>query len=75
LTSPNSMTSNLFNVRPEQPIPSASVNFNPIDTAGGLGGGSSNYPLARQGLSPTSQTPSYNQLFGNSLGIQGGWER
>lgn len=73
LTSPNSVTSNLFNARPAQPI---SANFNPIDTSGGLGGGSSNYPLARQGLSPTSQALPYNLPFGNSLGIQGGpWER
>jgi len=74
LTSPNSMTSNLLNIRPAQPIPSGSVNFNVIDTSGGLGG-SSDYPLARQGLSPTSQTLPYNLPFGNSLGIQGsGWE-
>ena len=69
LTSPNSTTSNLFNARPTQHIPSAPINFNPIDTAGRFGGGSSNYPLARQGLSPTSQTLSYNLPFGNSLGI------
>lgn len=76
LTSPNSMTSNLFNVRPVQHIPSVSTNFGPIDASGGLGGGTSNYPLARQGLSPTSQALSYNLPFGNSLGIQdSGWER
>jgi len=74
LTSPNSMISNLSNVRPARPIPSASLNFNPTDTSGGLGG-SPNYPLARQGLSPTSQSLSHNLPFGNSLGIPGGgWE-
>lgn len=74
LTSPSSMANNLLNVRPAQPIPSAPLNFGPIDTSGGLG--SSNYPLPRQGLSPTSQTLLYNLPFGNSLGIQdGGWER
>lgn len=76
LTSPNSATSNLFNIRPTQPITGASVNFNPIDTSEGLGSGPSNYPLARQGLSPTSQALPFNLPFGNSLGIQGGgWER
>ena len=74
LTSPNSMTSESLNARYAQPNPSTSLNSNPIDTFGGLGG--SDYPLTRQGLLPTSQTPSYNLLFGNSLGIQGsGWER
>lgn len=76
LTSPSSTTNNLFNPRPALPIPTTPTNFNPIDTSGGLGSGSPNYPLARQGLSPTSQTLSYNPPFGNSLGIQGGgWER
>jgi len=76
LGSLNSTTSNLFNIGPAQPISSTSLNFGPIDTSGGVGDGSSNYPLARQGLSPTSQTLSYNLPFGNSLGIQGGdWER
>jgi len=76
LRSPDSTTNNLFNARHALPIPTAPVNFNPIDTLGGLGGGSSNYPLARQGLSPTSQTLSYHPPFGNSLGIQdGSWER
>ena len=70
LTSSNSIASNLFSVRPAQPIPSASLNFNPVDTSGGLSGGSPNHPLARQ---PASQTSSYNPPFGNSLGIQGGW--
>ena len=73
LASPGSTTSNLLNARPA-PIPTAPVNFSPIDTSGGLGGGPSNHPLARQGLSPTSQTLSYNLPFANSLGIQGGWE-
>ena len=76
LTSPNSIASDLLNTRPTQHIPGTSLNSNPIGPSGGLGGGSQNYPLALQGLSPTSQTPSYNLLFGNSLGIQGsGWEK
>jgi len=71
LTSPNSMASEFVNVRYVQPISSTSANSNPF---GGLGG--SDYPLARQGLSPTSQAPSYSPLYGNSLGIQGSnWER
>jgi len=76
LTSPTSTTSNLLNARAALPTPTAPVNFDQVGTFGGLGGGSPNYPLARQGLSPTSQTLSYNLPFGNSLGIQGGgWER
>ena len=76
LTSPSAMTNNLLNVRPAQPIPSAPLNFGPIDISGGLGGGPSNYPLHQQGLSPTSQPLLYNLPFGNSLGIQdGGWGR
>ena len=75
LTSSNTMTSDLLNPRPTQLIP-GTFNSNPIGTSGGIGSGSSIYPLARQGLSPTSHSPSYNLLFGNSLGIQGsGWER
>ena len=70
MTSPNSITHDLFNPMPTQPIP----NSNSIGTSGGLGGG--NYPLGLQGLSPTSQTQPYNLLFSNSLGIQGtNWER
>lgn len=69
LTSPGSMTGNVLNVRPAQPTPNAPINF-------GTSGGSSNDLLARQGLSPASQTLLYNLPFGNSLGIQGnGWER
>ena len=72
LTSPGSMTNSLSNARPGQPIPIVPINFNPIDTSGGH----SNDLLARQGLSPTSQTLFYKFPFGNSLGIQGGgWER
>lgn len=71
LTSPNTMISDFLNARPAQPIPGTSFNFNPIDTAGGAG---SRSPV--QGLSPTSQSLSYNLFSGNSLGIQGsGWEK
>lgn len=66
MTSPGSMTSALLNARPALPFPNV-----PTDMSG-----SSNDLLARQGLSPASQTLPYNLPFGNSLGIQGsGWER
>jgi len=75
LTSSNIMTNNLLNAGPGQLISGTSLNYHPIDTSGGLGG-SPVHPLVRQGLSPTSQSPSYNPFFGNSLGIRGsGWER
>ena len=71
LTSPGSMTGGLLDARLAQPIPSVPINFGPIDALGGL-----NDSLARRGLSPASQTLSYNLPYGNSLGIQGsGWER
>jgi len=65
LTSANS-TSNLFNVRPAQPVPSASLNVNPIDTSGGLGDGPSNYLLALQGHRPPHTKHCHTNLpFGN----------
>jgi hypothetical protein len=76
LTSPNSITNDLFNPRPPQPVPGTTLNPNPIGTSAGLGDGSPSYPLGLQGLSPTSQTQPYTLLFNNSLGIQGNnWER
>jgi hypothetical protein len=71
LTSPSSTAGSLLNSRLAQPIPDAPINLGPTDKSGG-----SNDLLTRRGLSPASQTLSYNLPFGNSLGIQGsGWER
>lgn len=76
LTSPGSVASTLLGPRSAQPNPSVPLSFNSIDAPGGLSGAFPSDFLARQGLSPASQTPSYNLPFGNSLGIQGsGWER
>jgi len=76
LASSNIMTTNLLNAGPGQLISGTSLNYHPIDISGGLGGSPIHQLPVRQGLSPTSQSLSYNPLFGNSLGIQGsGWER